>query len=190
FLVSEYGTKSGRPHYHMLLFNFPQDYDISRALAYAWPHGFFSVGEVTPASIHYTTKYVLGYANVPDYVDKPFLLCSRGIGSSYLTGKVMYWHRDGLVDYMVADGGFKFTMPRYYKDKLFDSEMKAVIAEKNLDLHEEGMIDKIQEDKVYDASWRGRIPRGVLYPKPYHQQVQEDYERKMINSLEKTTKLS
>lgn len=57
YTVGEYGTRTLRPHYHSILFNLqgkllPQITDI-------WSHGGVFVGDVTGASIHYVTKYVI-----------------------------------------------------------------------------------------------------------------------------------
>lgn len=42
FAVSEYGTQTFRPHYHVILFNFPNHLDINVLLEKSWTHGFFS----------------------------------------------------------------------------------------------------------------------------------------------------
>jgi len=57
----EYGNKSGRFHYHCLLYN-----GVARpsnlSLTKLWPHGFVHIGSVTPASIRYTARYTLKFA--------------------------------------------------------------------------------------------------------------------------------
>lgn len=71
FMCGEYGESGGRPHFHALLFGvFFPDRQIWRASTKAgeelyrsselerlWPHGFSSIGAVTPA----TSSYVAGY---------------------------------------------------------------------------------------------------------------------------------
>lgn len=55
----EYGEKSGRFHYHALLWNtrpVPED-----LLTRLWPHGFVYIGTVTPSSIRYTARYTLKF---------------------------------------------------------------------------------------------------------------------------------
>ena len=56
YAVGEYGSKSGRPHYHALLFGVSPAWE-SR-LSDAWDRGFTQVGLVTPGSIDYVAGYV------------------------------------------------------------------------------------------------------------------------------------
>lgn len=58
--VGEYGGKTGRPHFHALLFNgLPFNQEDWRTRL--WPHGFVYIGQVTPASIRYTARYTLKF---------------------------------------------------------------------------------------------------------------------------------
>lgn len=55
----EYGEKSGRFHYHALIFNtVPTPAALHTRL---WPHGFVYIGTVTPQSIRYTARYTLKF---------------------------------------------------------------------------------------------------------------------------------
>ena len=64
FAAGEYGTKSGRPHYHLILFGIgPTWTDL---FAKTWKKGFYSVYEATPASMAYTAKYCLKGGEDPE----------------------------------------------------------------------------------------------------------------------------
>ncbi len=124
YLVSEYGSKTHRPHYHLILFNLPPcQLDL---ISKTWSHGFTYTGTVTSASIRYVTKYCTKASIDKTFVEthqveKPFSLMSRrpAIGSNYLSKDMIKWHKDDLRTY-VADGKKKVSIPRYYKDKIFD----------------------------------------------------------------------
>lgn len=75
--VGEYGSKSGRPHFHALIFNSLSP--LGEALhTRLWPHGFVYIGTVTPASVRYTARYCLkfeakGREGVAHWSSKPTL---------------------------------------------------------------------------------------------------------------------
>lgn len=135
FIVGEYGSKSLRPHYHAMVFNLPWNYyqqatDMSLKF---WPHCLVDglhVDLVDEATIRYCSKYCLKRYDYGD--DLPYMrpLMSKGIGRSYLTPDRVEFHRRSLRNYIIQDG-FKAGLPRYYKDKLFDSDMKEQIAEQS-----------------------------------------------------------
>ena len=118
--VGEYGTKTDRPHYHLLVFNV--DKTLVRKMADIWGKGQISVGSVNDASIHYVTKY---HVNIHDHPEmdgmreKEFSIMSRkpGIGFSYVA-RTRAWHENQSRGYVV-NNGFKQAMPQYYKDKIF-----------------------------------------------------------------------
>lgn len=56
----EYGTKTGRFHYHALIFNGVSP-TPTRFHTRLWPWGFVYIGTVTPASIKYTARYTLKF---------------------------------------------------------------------------------------------------------------------------------
>lgn len=116
YAVGEYGSITARPHYHMLLFN--SSVDVS-TLTSLWAKGHIMAGNVTPASIHYTTKYMITKGNVPAGKNPGFTIMSRkpGIGYQYLATHAD-WHRNAKRSY-VQQEGFKMAMPRYFKEKIF-----------------------------------------------------------------------
>lgn len=135
YAVGEYGGETLRPHYHAIMFNLPFDmcepyiefYRANDVACYApdisaiWKKGFVSAGSVTPASIHYVTKYVISKSNEYEQRAKPFALISNrsgGIGKDYVT-KHLDFHRGGDLRNYVVHNGYKFAIPRYYRPKLF-----------------------------------------------------------------------
>lgn len=99
YLVGEYGSKTRRPHYHLLLFN----YDIANLapITDQWKctttkmsYGHVDIGTVTGASIDYVTKYM--HKDFNRKTDKrlpPFTLMSKKpiIGQYYLDN-FKGWH--------------------------------------------------------------------------------------------------
>lgn len=80
FCTSEYGSKTLRPHYHILFF-LEQDMevlDFGNLIDETWKVGRNHIGEVSPASIAYCTKYCMkdnkGY---PYGANPPFRLMSK-----------------------------------------------------------------------------------------------------------------
>lgn len=91
YIVSEYGSKFGRPHYHGIIFGL--DFHLpnwspyfvrlsdkgfpvysSRVLEKVWKNGFLSFDRVTPRDIAYVTKYISKSSG------ENFALYSRGLG--------------------------------------------------------------------------------------------------------------
>lgn len=123
YAVGEYGTKKKRPHYHIILFNAERE-----NIAKAWTFGEIHIGQVTPASTGYTLKYISKekQTTVPnDDRQKIFSIMSKGLGKAYTEDKKnIKWHTDSLEDryYIPAGGGTKASMPRYYREKIYNSE--------------------------------------------------------------------
>lgn len=91
FAVGEYGEKTLRPHFHLILFgvNFFDEHLILDS----WQKGHIQNGEVTAASARYVTEYCVkkwtkGAFDRPDHLPPEFMRSSRGkpggIGASAL----------------------------------------------------------------------------------------------------------
>lgn len=130
YSVGEYGTETVRPHYHSLMFNL--HHSVAGKLHEIWPHGMIDIGEVTPASIHYVTKYVIN--RTVDYPGRepPFAAMSKrpGIGSNYLATH-SEWHLNGKRNYAQVNGTIT-RLPRYYKEKIFSPHARAQFASQSL----------------------------------------------------------
>lgn len=124
YACGEYGSKTQRPHYHILVFNC-----FIELIDKAWGLGEVHYGTVTDASVGYTLKYMTKPGKIPmharDDRQKEFSVMSKGIGIGYLKGKMPAWHKRALDErlYIPILDGKKIAMPRYYKDKIY-SEME------------------------------------------------------------------
>lgn len=136
--VGEYGSKSYRPHYHVIVFGLrlPDNdlkiykrssrgysYFFSDAIFACWPYGFNVVAGVTAESAGYTARYMLkkqkGEDSVcyDDYnIQAPFSLSSRkpGIGYSYYEeNKGKIWENSNFV-IPTEKGSKSFPPPKYF----------------------------------------------------------------------------
>ena len=129
YAVGEYGSKTFRPHYHVILFGDVSD-EIIRG---CWtvekgrknegqPMGHVHIGNVTQASIMYCLGYIVNGKGwkMRTKRERPFSLMSRrpGLGANYLSKAMVEWHRSGRKNYAILDGA-KRHLPRYYKCKIF-----------------------------------------------------------------------
>ncbi len=145
FLISEYGPRTLRPHYHLILFNFPQllNGELLNILDKSWGNGFVSCSPVNDSRISYCVNYCLDNSTLPDYLPKNFMLCSRkpGIGSCLFDdGNVCDYIRNSKRHStpIYSDGETKsFATPRYYKDKLLDRVALDQIAAEGMQKHSE-----------------------------------------------------
>lgn len=114
--VGEYGSKTFRPHYHLIIFG-----DVpEQVIRDQWFHGQVHIGTVTEQSIMYCLSYMI---NKNDWRHShhrvsTFNMMSKSIGRNYLTGDMIKWHRSGRKNYCLVDG-MNRHLPRYYKLAIF-----------------------------------------------------------------------
>lgn len=135
FGCGEYGEDTGRPHYHLALFNtrLPDgtyystrdgnDIYNSDALERIWGKGRTEYGQFTADAAAYIAQYQLKKQRYDPAFDtpdedgvlkqKPFLRFSKGLGKDWLEK----YHTDLRQGYIYQDG-FKTGIPRYYRERL------------------------------------------------------------------------
>lgn len=129
FSCGEYGTKTGRPHFHALIYN-----DLSRksdrTLTRLWPHGFSYIGTATPQSIRYTARYCLkfgekGKDSIANWSLKPGLgatgmrsLAQYHVRNNYRIDKVPTTLKIGKNKYFVDE-----TLRAHYIDEYNNSSL-------------------------------------------------------------------
>lgn len=129
FLAAEYGGRTKRPHYHIILFNASAS-NVDKA----WELGSIHYGQVSGASVGYTLKYLSKPAWYPmhrnDDREPEFRLMSKRLGSNYITDKMIKWHIANIGErmYCTLPGGKKVSMPRYYKDKIYNEHQRKAAA--------------------------------------------------------------
>lgn len=176
YLASEYGEKSGRSHYHAIIFghDFSRDrgaHEVRRGLFASpildksWGLGHASSGTVTEASIRYVTNYIIGKSNAPEGKAPTFALMSRrpGLGRNWIDNHASETYRRDLV----RVGSFERRPPRYYDTVTFkdDESAKAALRarrresgiKKMLSTPEDHLVDLSPEKKLADAKiWLAR----------------------------------
>lgn len=164
YLAAEYGGKTWRPHYHLLLFNADK-----ATVAPAWRLGDVHFGSVTGASVGYTLKYMSKPKRVPQHKNddrqSEFSLMSKRIGVKYLTDRMVAWHKEDVANrcYCFVDGK-KVTMPRYYRDKIYSTADAEVISQAAVVRRSERMsldIDALSVDWLHG----NKESVGVAYAK-------------------------
>ncbi|UPW41755.1 replication initiator protein [Peromfec virus RodF7_16] len=136
FYCGEYGPKTLRPHYHLLLFNYyPKDavkVQASKKEGYAsaeimrlWPFGYHILGNAGYASARYVARYCLKKSSAPLRIlgrEPEFMRMSRrpGLGFEFLQ---KYQTDIYPRDYVVVEGNIVSKPPRYYDNKLKEYDL-------------------------------------------------------------------
>lgn len=152
YAVAEYGGRTLRPHYHIIMFN-SDPANITRA----WtldkvPIGQIHFGEVNEASCGYTLKYIHKAKKIPLHANDDrvpeFSLMSKKLGANYMTKQMIKWHKKGKRMFIQIEDGKKISMPRYYRDKIWSKIEKQVIG---LDIQKEAdeRRRKAEQDPMY-----------------------------------------
>lgn len=172
YAVGEYGSKTDRPHYHLLLFN----YDIANLapITDQWKntktgfkHGFVQVGtlggDYGTKSLNYVTKYMFKDWGKKDSRQRPFSMMSKGrklskygiIGFDYLNNYGKY-HIESE-DLSTADGqGIIRRLPKAYVQRLFeDKEKRLEICQRSYKQHIRKKVDDFH--KVLNDHYNGDV---------------------------------
>lgn len=121
YAVGEYGSKTHRPHYHAILLNVDNPENIPKA----WQLGFtYAPPLASIDGIGYVLKYISKPKNKITGKQPEFSLMSKGIGKNYLTQAVKRYHSQTQNCY-INDNGYNKSMPKYYKDKLYNTEQRS-----------------------------------------------------------------
>lgn len=127
FILTELGDKTGRLHYHGIIFDPALSAQVTLEL---WPwceEQCKFVGYVQPKTASYLVKYMLKPSKWEDkktwYIPRRYV--SRGLGKCYCEDPVnRRIHNTGTRGrWYCTFEGYKLAVPRYYRDKLFDQSV-------------------------------------------------------------------
>lgn len=138
YVAGEYGPKTGRPHWHAILYGVSLDdlgevelvktswsksarkssnLYVKSVLSDCWDAGYHLVSLAEPGTIQYVASYLIDKSYKPSWVTVlPFSRMSLrpGLGKDWF----MRYNSDVLKGYLNY-GGYKYAVPRYYRKLLF-----------------------------------------------------------------------
>ncbi|AXH78105.1 MAG: replication initiator protein [Microviridae sp.] len=169
--VGEYGEKSSRPHYHMVLFGVSPLEEVT--IRKSWPYGFVHVGTAEAKSMSYVSSYIMkGWTkdNVGRLGDRPpefsIMSLKPGIGMGVVERIVQAFNHHPTADKLSVDkmrtDGYKYPLGAYIKSKLRErlGITDAERGEKLFALVEELFQRKVQEGSNYHQKRKARILAG------------------------------
>lgn len=133
YAVGEYGKKSNRAHYHMMLFNMPIHSlgDMYRLVSDVWQRGFVKVEFCSSQNSNYLCKYMTKL-DPREHKVKPFRLMSRrpAIGYEYfLRPEILeYINRPDVISLRFRDGR-NHRIPRSVRRKFYTIEKQLAICD-------------------------------------------------------------
>lgn len=174
YAVSEYGGVTQRPHYHAIILGMDivsflgvENWDLHcrgklpfdgavPCRVKDWIHGNVTIGMVNNASINYTLKYIQKGRKIPMYKgddrQPEKSVMSKGMGLSYITPAIYKYHRQNLeLQYVINNEGMKISIPRYLKERLYDSAERRFVAELMIqrEIEERENMGQIELDRMY-----------------------------------------
>lgn len=170
YYAGEYGSKTGRPHYHMILFGFDfddlklykrtsfGDLSTSEFFEKTWGKGFCTIARCTFETAAYTARYVMKKRKGEDAqifsehgLISEFVRMSRkpGIAREYFDENYQDIYETDEIFIETRKGGKKFTPPRY-----FDSLYEALDPDSFLEIKENRRIaaETIRKLKLQNTS--------------------------------------
>lgn len=137
FACAEYGSKTHRPHYHLIFWNFPDMKTISQRLDFisnSWKQGYAYCVLVQKGAVSYVMKYMRKDCFVPEGMNKTFFLSSRkggGIGYKYLMERADYFYNNpssctvSVFD-PYSNTSMESILPKFFRDRIFPSFSRVV----------------------------------------------------------------
>lgn len=183
--VGEYGSKTDRPHYHMLLWT---DCPVEK-LENIWFRGRIHFGRITMQSAMYCLKYIIQPKQKDvDGVERTRAQFSKGLGLAFLS--------INQYEYLTSDfdnpemfsyiDGRKVAIPRYYRTKIYTLTQMFKYGQK-------AKWDSIRarREKIREVIRKGIVPRGTRGQKAlsYLNAIRSEQAARLIRGTSKGERL-
>lgn len=163
YLAGEYGTTTFRPHYHAIIFDLDHALlSVPDRIAGIWKHGHIRLDPCTVETIAYTTGYVNKPPQDPDHCRetglmddriREFSLMSKGLGARYCSDAMIRYHKQTMTGLHIHPGGRIQALPRYYRERIFTSEERAILAADAKEYHELNIQDRF-DSAIKEVEWK------------------------------------
>lgn len=180
YAVGEYGTRVGRPHFHLIVFGLPYVFQKTEDfLSKIWPYGFVVVRPFYPETCSYIAGYVQKKLYGKDrYLFKlpEFMRCSQHLGEQWLLDNISSF--DNEHPYIVKNG-FKYGIPRQWR--------KILVKKGRLKETSDYVAAKIQEEEYMELCKDLEL-KGISIQDFFSQRIKNAVykERRKLNSRNKT----
>lgn len=141
---SEYGSKTHRPHYHLLIWGFPRTgklwhfTNVRQFIRQCWKHGFEVTKQCTDSNCgYYVGKYMAKDSYVPKRCAKPVHRTSKNLGVDFVMQTAAPVLRKTpeftQIQYCDRFDGKVKTLPfvKYFVNKVFPTMTSIPVAERN-----------------------------------------------------------
>lgn len=159
FACGEYGERTKRPHYHVILFGLSRH---TPSISEAWGLGHVRVDPLSPNAINYVAGYVAKKIGQGDFIQRdrvdpttgevyryqpPFLQMSRRPGIGAKAREFTSSWKDFAVD-----DGMKLPVPRYLHEA-----WRRSVDEEAVKAHKE-----LRQRQAADRPWNGAVREAIL----------------------------
>jgi hypothetical protein len=127
-----------------------------------WGLGHIDIGNAEEASITYVASYLQKSVKINNSTKlqnrvPEFNLMSKRLGAQWLTKDTKKFYKDALLPYIISENGQKNSMPRYYKEKLYNAHEKHMANKKVQDLPSSKMTHREETESIKHAFRKAEI---------------------------------
>ena len=164
YACGEYGTQTHRPHYHAIIFNLPKSLIQSpQKIADTWQNGHIHLANNNQLTINYVVGYMTKsnftrFNNQDDRLPE-FSLMSKKMGLGYLTESMKNYYKKREIFCIVRESGQIISMPRYYKEKIFEKKQLKEMYKKYIEEQETNFDEMFNSAKDEHEHYKNIIRR-------------------------------
>jgi hypothetical protein len=164
YACGEYGTQTHRPHYHAIIFNLPKSLiEKPQTIADTWQNGHIHLANNNQLTINYVVGYMtksnFTRFNNQDDRKPEFSLMSKKMGMGYLTEAMKNYYKKREIFCIVREGGQIISMPRYYKEKIFEKKQLKAMYKKYIEEQETNFEEMFNSAKDEHEHYKNIIRR-------------------------------